>query len=60
MSVVTVKVWLWTFLIKEWPGKNQRKRTRKQHKKDEYINQCMADYKNGTITSVQYVKKRLY
>lgn len=25
----------------------------------EYINPCMTDYKNGTVTRVQYVKKLL-
>lgn len=38
---------------------NKRKRnpTRKQQKKDEYIKQCMTDYKKETITKVHYVKK---
>lgn len=35
---------------------NKKKRTRKQQK-DEYINQCMNVYKNGTITREKYVKK---
>lgn len=41
--------------VKFW-SMNKKKRTRKQRKKSEYINQCMTDYQNGTITRVKFKK----
>lgn len=36
---------------------NKKKLTRKQQEKSEYINQCMPDYHDGTITRVKFVNK---
>lgn len=36
---------------------NKRNKTKKQQKAQDYIKKCMEDYKNKTITRVEYVKK---